>query len=191
MARETQQDFDYLLDQSHLYRQRAKSLPAQLSHETWWTSLLLQVGDTPFICRQSGVHEVIALPRYAALPSANDWVLGVANLRGELLPLIDLSAFFGVSAAANRMRRVLICQHRGQWLGLVVDAVFGMHRMQDDQLDTETACPMAACQPFVTQSAMVRRRRHWLLMLEELLDAPSFTDVGRPLNTPTVRVKQG
>jgi len=179
VAQEAQQDFQYLLEASARYKQLARPLPAQLNVESWWPALLLQIGDCPLACRQSFVNEVMSMPKYAALPSAHHWVLGVANLRGELLPLVDVAAFLQIPPRVSRDRRVLVCHHNDQWLGLVVDAVFGMQRLKDEQLEQDQVCPSSECRPFAEQSVVVRRRRHWLLDVNRLLNDEKFTAVGR------------
>lgn len=191
MAQDAKQEFQYLLDATLRYRKQAKPLPAQRAVETWWPALMLQIGDCPLICRQSFINEVMAMPKYAALPSANRWVLGVANLRGELLPLVDVAAFLGMSGEPSSTRRVLVCHHNEQWLGLVVDAVFGMQRLKDEQLEQEPPCLSQACRPYAKQSAIVRRRRHWLLDIDQLVGDEKFTDVGRQPQAPAIRHKQG
>lgn len=191
MAQDAKQDFQYLLDASARYRQRAKPLPAQRAVETWWPALMLQIGDCPLICRQSYINEVMSMPKYAMLPSANRWVLGVANLRGELLPLVDVAAFLGLPVTPSHNRRVLVCHHNEQWLGLVVDAVFGMQRLKDEQLDNDPVCPTQALRAFAEQSAIVRRRRHWLLDIDRLVSDEQFTEVGRQPEAPAPLQKQG
>ncbi|HSG61034.1 MAG TPA: chemotaxis protein CheW [Pseudomonadales bacterium] len=191
MAQDAKQEFQYLLDATAQYRQLARPLPAQRAVETWWPALMLQIGDCPLICRQAFINEVMSMPKYAALPSANPWVLGVANMRGELLPLVDVAAFLGMAVEPSHSRRVLVCHHHEQWLGLVVDAVYGMQRLKDEQLEPEPACPSEPCRPFALQSAMVRRRRHWLLDIDRLLSDEKFLEVGRQPQAPTIRQKQG
>src|SRR5262249_37009231 len=62
-------------------------------------------------------------------PSVPEWVLGVANLRGDILSVVDLRAFFGLERSPpDQTRRVLVVRSRTDDLmtGLVVDRVKGM-----------------------------------------------------------------
>jgi twitching motility protein PilI len=83
------------------------------------------------------------------LPGVKPWVKGVANLRGRLLPIMDLCAFFGHELSTLRkQRRVLVVEHQDVFAGLMVDEVFGLqHFAQDSLLPTETLSDPIA--PFI------------------------------------------
>lgn len=74
------------------------------------------------------VREIIRLPRITALPQLPGYVKGVINLRGRVVPVIDLRAKFGLEAAISE-RTCIVVVHvelvdRGAVaLGLIVDAV--------------------------------------------------------------------
>jgi purine-binding chemotaxis protein CheW len=70
-------------------------------------------------------------------PSVPEWVLGVANLRGDIISLVDLRAFFGLERSpADRGRRVLVVRAREEEMttGLVVDRVKGMRHLLPERV---------------------------------------------------------
>ena len=191
MTKSASHDFQYLQEISAHYRRKARPLPALKKSDAHWSALLFQLGDYRFVCQQTFIHEVLALPPFAVLPSASDWVLGVANLRGALLPLVDLGAFVGESTPLQRQRRVMVCRHHEQWLGLVVDAVMGVQRLKDDQFEPTGECPLLSLQPYARASTLIRYQRYWVLALDELLNDPTFTTVSRPLEAASAEINVG
>jgi twitching motility protein PilI len=64
------------------------------------------------------VGEVLHEPRCTQLPGVKPWVKGVANLRGRLLPIMDLCGFFGHElSTARKQRRVLVVEHNDVFAG--------------------------------------------------------------------------
>ena len=56
-----------------------------------WVGVGFRIGDEQFVASRKEVREVLMLPESMTRePGAKRWVLGIANLRGHLLPLIDL-----------------------------------------------------------------------------------------------------
>ena len=73
------------------------------------------------------IREIIRLPKLAPLPRALPFVEGVINLRGAVIPVVDLRKRFGLPAAGNAENaRLLILSVGGQPLGLRVDDVTEM-----------------------------------------------------------------
>lgn len=73
------------------------------------------------------IKEIIRLPKLAPLPRALPFVEGVINLRGSVIPVVDLRKRFGLPPSENRdTQRLLILSISGQRLGLIVDEVTEM-----------------------------------------------------------------
>lgn len=92
------------------------------------------------------VSEILELPESTKLPRVKSWVTGLANVRGRLLPIIDLAAFLGGSlTSAVRDRRVLVLDINNVYVGVAVDAVQGIKSLPVDQHQTTASqCPMAS-----------------------------------------------
>jgi twitching motility protein PilI len=92
------------------------------------------------------VSEILELPESTKLPRVKSWVTGLANVRGRLLPIVDLAAFLGGSlSSAVRDRRVLVLDINNVYVGVAVDAVQGIKSLPVDQHQTVSSqCPMAA-----------------------------------------------
>lgn len=172
-------NFHYLQWLAKQYRSKAVPVPMRLQSQDWWASLLLKIGGCGMLCKQSWVSEVITLPKYTPLPAAKPWVMGVANLRGEPLPLVDLNIFFKAKTTSQQ-RRVLITRNGEQLLGLVVEGVNGMYRVMPSDSFEAMACPLEACQAFASETLTIRRQRYWNLDLDKLLQDKTFLAVAKP-----------
>ena len=85
------------------------------------------------------VSEILELPESTKLPRVKSWVTGLANVRGRLLPIIDLAAFLGGSlTSAVRDRRVLVLDINNVYVGVAVDAVQGIKSLPMNQHQTNT-----------------------------------------------------
>lgn len=72
----------------------------------------------------SRVHEIIRLPAITALPGAHPSMSGVINLRGRIIPIMDLRDRFGLAPAEpTRLSRIVVADAAGVQIGLVVDGV--------------------------------------------------------------------
>jgi purine-binding chemotaxis protein CheW len=72
----------------------------------------------------SFVREVLRLSHFTPLPGVPDFVVGVTNLRGEILPVFDLRIFLGLPPKGLSDRsRVIVCGDAKNGLGILADAV--------------------------------------------------------------------
>ena len=124
----------------------ARGLPAQVEITPTWSGVGFRLGGLRMVAPMGEVSEILTLPAATHLPNVQPWVRGVANVRGRLLPLIDLEAFFdGSLEGAARTRRVLVLENGDFYSGLIVNAVYGM---QHFPIDTFTDTPEPQAQRF-------------------------------------------
>ena len=72
-------------------------------------------------------REVVALEEYTIVPLAPGYLLGVANLRGAIVPLIDVRPLLGLAPAMpGREIRVLLAEADGLQMGFLIDRVQGL-----------------------------------------------------------------
>ena len=84
----------------------------------------------------SSALEIGQQPVITPLPNLPDWVLGVSNIRGEIVSIADLKAFFGLpSSGPKRGRRFILIHNQGMKVGIIVDRVMGMISL--DRKDTD------------------------------------------------------
>jgi len=100
-----------------------------------WSGLAFKVAGARVLAPMVEVNEILNLPpALTRVPGAKVWVKGIANIRGNLLPIIDFQAFLGgKSVVTNRRSRVLVINLSGITTGLLVGDVQGIRRFDDNQ----------------------------------------------------------
>jgi len=123
----------------------AGSMPSE------WVGVGFRIGDEQFVASREQVREVLMLPdAMTRVPGANRWMLGVANLRGHLLPLVDLKLMLGSGRTTlRRTTRVISVNHREVPAGLVVDEVLGFRRFTDHEFAKEAQETVVRCDRFL------------------------------------------
>lgn len=170
--------FHYLVDLARRSRSGTGELSiAKESSESLWSGIGFAVGDQHCVVPMGEIAEVLSEPPATRLPGVKSWIKGVANVRGRLLPLMDLTAFLGNSAATSRQqRRVMVLEQGDIYIGLVVDDVFGMQHFQRDAY-TEAADVPETLRRFVVGSYR-QGSREWLLFRPlALMEVRDFYDV--------------
>jgi twitching motility protein PilI len=78
------------------------------------------------------------MPRFTQVPGVKTWVRGVANVRGRLMPVMDLMMFLNRQSGLQSKRRRLLVLERGElYSGLIVDEVLGMQHFPVDTYSDE------------------------------------------------------
>ena len=82
------------------------------------------------------IIEVLILTETTKIPGIAQWVLGLGNIRGNLIPIIDLKYFlFNKPTKITGHTRMVVIQQVGGQVGLVVDEVFGQKHFTKQQLN--------------------------------------------------------
>lgn len=68
------------------------------------------------------VHEIVPMTEITAVPDSPAYVEGVINLRGRIIPVVDLRKRFGEAVQPNRRNRIMVAELDAHRVGLVVDA---------------------------------------------------------------------
>lgn len=145
------QPFAALLELAQLSATHAHGLPAQIDIKPQWTGVGFTLAGRRFVAPMSEVAELLAVPNSTRLPGVQEWVRGVANVRGRLLPLIDLEAFFGCQLVGSRQsHRVLALELGDLYTGLLVGAVHGMLHFPVDTFHDEPEELPPALRPYVS-----------------------------------------
>ena len=136
---EAQTAFNTLVDLAARSRRSAKGLPAQSDIQQLWSGIGFVLMGQHFVAPLGEISELLEVPSYTQLPGVQPWVLGVANVRGRLLPLFDMAIFFGSQLDSHRKsHRVLVLEQDGLYSGLVVDAALGMQHFPVETYEAAT-----------------------------------------------------
>ena len=96
---------------------------------------LISLGKERYALESTWVREVVRRPEHTPLPAAPAHLVGVINLRGQILPLFDLRALFGLgSIEPTDKERVLVLGQERPEFGILVDEVFEVTRLRSDDV---------------------------------------------------------
>ena len=174
---DVQTPFQILLEIDQRCRALAAGLPSQQTAVQTWSGIGFRMGERFFVAPMGEVGEGLHEPRYTLLPGVKGWVKGVANVRGRLLPVMDLCGFFGSELSPLRkLRRVLVVDHQEIFAGLTVDEVFGMQHFPVDAFSEQLPPLEASIAPFI--HGVFQREQPWLVFSPHALAADQgFLDV--------------
>lgn len=68
------------------------------------------------------VHEIVPMMEITAVPDAPVYIEGVINLRGRIIPVVDMRKRFSETVTPHRRNRIMVAELDGRQVGLVVDA---------------------------------------------------------------------
>ena len=86
--------------------------------------VVFQLGAELYGVEIARVHEIIRLQAITRVPRAPAFVEGIINLRGKVIPVVDLRRRFGLPTAEHtRASRIVVVEIGDQVVGLIVDAV--------------------------------------------------------------------
>ena len=98
--------------------------------------VLCQLGDECYGLDIASVYEIIRFQASTAVPTAPGFVDGVINLRGRIIPVMDLSSRFGMHRAeTTKSTRIIVAGTAGMRVGLVVDAVTEVLMLSEDAVE--------------------------------------------------------
>jgi len=98
--------------------------------------VVFSMGKELFGVAIEAVREIVRVPEITAIPEAPPFLEGMINLRGKILPVIDLRRRLKLSEAQrDKHTRVLITEDAGRLVGLLVDSVSEVMRITDGALE--------------------------------------------------------
>lgn len=94
--------------------------------------VLFRVGKESFGAKIEKVREIIRYPSITKIPRAPEFLAGITNLRGQVLPVIDARVILGLSERQiGESTRILVVDTKGSQIGIVVDSVNGVISLED------------------------------------------------------------
>lgn len=135
-----------------------------------------RLGAERLLVERGEVREILLPPAgITRVPGARSWVRGLANVRGQLLPVMDLKEFLGAGPTApGRGMRVLVARAGEFPVGLLADEVYGFRRFSGQERGPAGTLGSLRCERFLA-GCFRRGDEHWpLFSLQALLDSPEF-----------------
>jgi twitching motility protein PilI len=158
-------------------RGHAFGLPEQEEAKEAWHGIGFRLGEVNFVAPLGQVSEILVSPAVSRVPGAKKWVAGIANVRGTLLPVLDLRGFLNQGASQGRRRRTLVVEHGPISAALVVDDVMGLKHFFDEER-TSTLPPLPSNVLAYVSGAFEQGGQLWVVFdMHRLVLDPEFMQV--------------
>jgi purine-binding chemotaxis protein CheW len=132
--------------------------------------LSFAVADEVYATSVDFVREIVRMQRITTVPEVPAYVRGVMNLRGKVIPVIDVRMRFELPERAYDDRTCIVVVQVWDWfVGLVVDRVTDVLDIRPEQIETPRAAQDSRAMAFLTGLAKVGDQVRLLLDVEKLL----------------------
>jgi purine-binding chemotaxis protein CheW len=123
--------------------------------------VVFQLGSQCYGVDIAAVQEIRVASAVTPLPGAPDCVDGVINLRGRVVPVMDMHARFGQPRAerTKESRVIVVNVHGGEWVGLAVESVSEVLRVTADSVEVPSSLVKTADGDFIAGIAKVGDER--------------------------------
>lgn len=168
-----------LRDLERRSRSHAHGLPQQEELKQEWGGIAFSLGQTRLLAPLGEVIEILTIPGLSRIPGVKPWVLGIANVRGNLLPIMDLAGYLhGSNTVMHKRSRVLVMNYNGVFAGLLVDNVTGLRRFEQEDLTTEVPGTISGAYVPYLERAYRKDQEHWAVFsMHRLVKTPEFLQV--------------
>lgn len=159
-------------------KQYALGLPLQEAVKKTWPGIAFKIARAHLVAPLTEVREILTYPSLSIVPGTKSWVKGIANVRGSLLPIINLYSYLGKQAApVGRNTRVLVIRHAEVFAGLVVDEVLGMKHFAEEEYQSDLA-PADDMASSYLKGCYVQGGQQWgVFSIAKLAQSPAFLQV--------------
>lgn len=136
------------------------------------------IGEEEFGVDILKVQEINRMVEVTRVPNAPEYVDGVINLRGKVIPIIDLRRRFGMPRKEkDKNSRIIVVELTGKVLGFVVDAVSEVLRIPGSVTEPPPAIIAGIKAEYITAIGKLENRLLILLDLERVLTADDHEDL--------------
>nr|WP_101511027.1 chemotaxis protein CheW [Thermotoga sp. KOL6] len=108
-----------------------KRLPEIKEYEV----LSFEMGDQVLAFDVDNIEMVIEKPEITPVPKSKYFVEGVINLRGRIIPVVNLAKILDVSFDESKMKSIIVAKDKDVEVGFLVNRVLGVLRITEEQLD--------------------------------------------------------
>lgn len=157
----------------------ARGLPAQVEQKKVWSGIGFRLRGTHLVSGLDQVREILDYPPLSRVPGVRPWVKGIANVRGNLLSVLDLNGFLGHGDTfLDNQARVLVVEFGEVFAGLLVDEVLGLRHFFEDEDKADIPEDLDEGLRRYVEGAYRRDGQSWAVVkLERLVQSADFLQV--------------
>lgn len=174
-SQSTLNPFEVLLDYERRSIAHVPGMPEQLEAPGLWRGIAFRLGDSFLLGGIADVTEILRFPSLTTVPGTKAWMLGIANVRGNLIPIVDLRAMLeGESERMSERSRVLITRVQSSMVGLLVSEVLGQRSFLEENLLGVEAHADSPISRFLSGEVEIDGRRWGVFSMNELCRSAEF-----------------
>jgi len=134
-----------------------------------------RIGNETYGVRIGSVREIVRVPEITAVPSAPETVEGVINLRGKIIPVMDLRKRFGQTEIhSDKKNRILVVELENKLVGLIVNAASEVLKIAPSEIEPPGNLFAEGESGYVTGVGKLKGRLIILLDIAKLLQRPEY-----------------
>ena len=134
-----------------------------------------RIGNETYGVRIGSVREIVRVPEITIVPNAPEAIEGVINLRGKIIPVMDLRRRFGnVSVQPDKKNRILVVELESRLLGLIVSSASEVLKIPPSEIEPPGTVFAEGESSYVTGVGKLKGRLIILLDIARLLRQPEF-----------------
>ncbi len=116
------------------------------------------------------VHEILRIPEITRLPNTPEYIKGVINLRGNVIPVVDIRLRFGMQQVAlTELSRIIVVEIAEKLVGLLVDNVYQVIRLSRSRIDEPHDLIEGISTEFISGIGRLQDRLIVILRLDNIL----------------------
>ena len=174
-VRDARSPFVVLADYEQRSLAHVAGLPEQLDAPGLWRGVAYRVGSHRLASGFDEVVEIMPLPLVSHVPGSLPWMLGVANVRGTLLPVVDLKQFLeGERTVLHESQRVLVVRQPGGDVAVTIDELYGQRSFVDGQGIELDAVSEGRYAYFIDRAYRINDQDWGVFSLDRLARTPEF-----------------
>ncbi len=174
-ARDKRSPFLVLADYEQRSLAHVAGLPEQLDAPGLWRGVAYRIGSHRLASGFGEVVEILSMPALTPVPGSQPWMLGVANVRGTLLPVVDLKQFLeGERTVLHEGQRVLVVRQPGGDVAVTIDEMYGQRSFVDAQGIDVAPVSEGRYAHFIERAYHINDQDWGVFSLERLARTPEF-----------------
>jgi purine-binding chemotaxis protein CheW len=116
--------------------------------------------------KTSSIKEIIGVVDITVVPQTEEYIKGIINLRGDIVPVIDVrNRFMKPEIPYDQQTCIVVVLYEDYILGLIVDRIIGVHRLEGDMISTPPNAKLSYANQFIKN---VGRKEDGILLLLDL-----------------------
>lgn len=134
-----------------------------------------RIGTETYGVQIGSVREIVRVPEITTVPNAPELIEGVINLRGKIIPVMDLRKRFGsVAVQQDKKNRILVVELDNKLLGLIVSSASEVLKIPPSEIEPPGTVFAEGESSYVTGVGKLKGRLIILLDIARLLRRPEF-----------------